>query len=183
MNELPTEHDFRKLPLRSLVAYVTRAAMRTRPRLRSPSAAPAIDEAIGCAAAFANNEMFDLEKAREVEDATVEALKIASDPKRGDRASALVANVAYAAVNAAVRAAEAALAPSPMVAAASVVTAAVTATSAARSLDTYARHGLARDFQTLANRARAPFPQPGAAVDPGHRGPLERLDRKPINAF
>jgi hypothetical protein len=185
MTELPTDDDLRRLPLRSIVAYAARAALRSRSRfsVMGPSeevsaAIEALDAAINTAAAFAGDRKFDLNAARAAEEAVVAVAVLAGDPEKGTKASALAANAAYAAVNAAIAAAEVNDAKSPANAAKAVVAAALTAAEAARAANTHARHGLIRDFEMLVKRAKAPFPQLGKPVDVEASGPLGQPTQK-----
>ncbi len=163
------------------MAYAVRAAMRVRSRYGiakaddlSRAAEKAVDAAIDVARSFAADDGFEMAAAKAAEEGVIKAVMLAGDPERGNKPSALAANAAYAAVDAALAAAETVESKSPQQTGTRVVNAARTAAEAAVAANSHARHGLARDYQTLATRARCPFPELGRAVDLGPGGPLSK---------
>lgn len=191
MVELPSADRLKQLPLRALVAYAVRCAMRVQllylkwqdgQTQSGPPAgmAEAVAEAIELASRFARQEgTYDLKRGQELEEIVIEAVMRA---KNGHRGAAFAANAAYAALNAANIATNVGEGKNRRADAEKVVLAVITAADAAAAAHEPAIQSAVDDWQTIQLMRSGQFPELGAPLDPspeGKLGPLFRKKAKP----
>ena len=156
MPALPTGNDLKRLPLRGLIAYSARSALRVQPLFwvdeehpESQECCTAVDDAIRLALDFAAGKEINPDKARGIEDAVVRAVVVACDEKWSDRQAAFSSNAAYAAINSVTTAMDSESAGSRSTEAVKAVMAAVTTVDAAVAADPAIRHAVIADFKRL----------------------------------
>lgn len=210
MSELPNELRLRRLPLRALIAYAARCAERILPhsavhgerRLNSlgrpatpVGSAPSADnsrsatDAVLLALQFASGKEVDLTAVEAAEQAVLrEMMSLLQTTSDADRKAALVANSAYAAINAvtlvmnsAAINTTAAMADAAAMNAVgqNVVLAAFTAADAATTADERVVSAAASDYEILDLMCTGAFPQLGRGVDVSAKGPLGPLFKQP----
>lgn len=191
MVELPNADRLKQLPLRALVAYAVRCAMRVqllylkwqdgKAQTGPPTGmVESVAEAIELATRFAREEgEYDLKRGQELEEIVIEAVMRA---KNGHRGAAFAANAAYAALNAANIAANVREGSNRRAEAEKVVLAVITAADAAAAAHEPAIQSAVDDWQTIQLLRSGQFPELGSPVDPspeGKLGPLLRKKPKP----
>ena len=201
MSALPTGEELKALPLRAVVAYAHRCAARAARRCLPTSAdtggmpsrfgcGEAVRRALRPAAKIAGGDSVssrELTAAEDVIVATVARLgrgddglsderssveRGKSDPE--ERAVAMTANAAYAALAAASAVADE-TAGSRAIRGHRAVLSAVTAAEAAAGACPAIRIGIRRDFGLLSRLSLGAFPDPGRGVDVSDDGPLGDL--------
>ena len=191
MVELPNAEKLKQLPLRALVAYAVRCAMRVQllylrwqdgqSQTGSQSGPPAgmteaVAEAILLATKYAAQEgEYDLRRGQEVEETVIEAVMRA---KGGHRGAAFAANAAYAALNAANLASSVGNGPTRRADAEKVVSAVITAADAAAAAHEPVIQAAVDDWHTLQLMRFGQFPEAGKPVDPRPEGKLGPLSPK-----
>ncbi len=192
MADLPNAQRLQQLPLRALVAYAVRNAMRVQLlylkwRDDQAQAGPqqgmveAVAEAIALASRFASQEAeYDLKRGQELEETVIEAVMRASQSKGGHRGAAFAANAAYAALNAANVAAGVSQASNRREEGQKVVLAAITAADAASAAHEPVIQSAIDDWHTMNLMRFGQFPELGRPVDPSPEGKLGPLfNQKP----
>jgi hypothetical protein len=187
MVELPNAERLKQLPLRALVAYAVRCAMRVQQLYlkfqdgQSQSGPPAgmmeaVADAISLATKFASQEAgYDLNRGQELEETVIEAVMRA---KGGHRGAAFAANAAYAALNAANLACRAGQGNNRRAEAEKVVMAVITAADAAAAAHEPVIQSAVDDWHSLQLMRLGEFPEAGRPVDPGPLGKLGPLSSK-----
>lgn len=193
MVELPNAEKLKQLPLRALVAYAVRCAMRVQQlylkwqdggSTSGPPAgmAQAVAEAIELATKYAADEGgYDLKRGQALEETVIEAVMRA---KGGHRGAAFAANAAYAALNASNLASVVSNGPNRRADAEKVVSAVITAADAAAAAHEPVIESALDDWHTLQLMRFGQFPEAGKAVDPrpeGKLGPLSNKKQQPAN--
>jgi hypothetical protein len=187
MVELPNAEKLKQLPLRALVAYAVRCAMRVQllylkwqdgPAQSGPPAGmvEAVAEAIDLATRYAAQEGdYDLKRAQALEETVIEAVMRA---KGGHRGAAFAANAAYAALNAANLASCVSNGPNRRADAEKVVSAVITAADAAAAAHDGVIQAALDDWHALGLMRSGQFPEAGKPVDPRPEGKLGPLSNK-----
>ena len=187
MIELPNAEKLKQLPLRALVAYAVRCAMRVQllflkwQDTGSQSGPPAgmteaVAEAITLATKFAADDGdYDLKRGQALEETVIEAVMRA---KGGHRGAAFAANAAYAALNAANLAYAANKSGSRRADAEKVVQAATTAADAAAAAHEPVIQSAVDDWHALQLMRLGQFPEAGKGIDPRPEGKLGPLSNK-----
>ncbi len=188
MVELPNAERLKQLPLRALVAYAVRCAMRVQllflkwqdnqQGADGPPAgmAEAVEEAIKLATRFAADEgEYDVNRGQELEETVIEAVMRA---KGGHRGAAFAANAAYAALNAANLASGVGSGINRRSQAEKVVLAVITAADAAAAAHEPVIQAALDDWHTMQLMRFGQFPELGSAVDPRPHGKLGPLSSK-----
>lgn len=187
MVELPNNEKLKQLPLRALVAYAVRCAMRVQLLYlkwqdgQSQSGPPAgmaeaVAEAIELATKYAADEgQYDLKRGQALEETVIEAVMRA---KGGHRGAAFAANAAYAALNAANLASSVSNGPNRRADAEKVVLAVITAADAAAAAHEPVIQAALDDWHTLQLMRFGQFPEAGKPVDPRPEGKLGPLSNK-----
>lgn len=187
MVELPNAERLRQLPLRALVAYAVRCAMRVQLLYlkwqddQSHTGPPAgmseaVAEAIALATRFASEEGdYDLKRGQKLEETVIEAVMRA---KGGHRGAAFAANAAYAALNAANLASSAGQGGNRRADAEKVVLAVTTAADAAAAAHEPVIQSAVDDWHALQLLRAGQFPELGKPVDPRPEGKLGPLSNK-----
>jgi len=192
MVDLPNADRLKQLPLRALVAYAVRCAMRVQ-RLylkwqdgEAKNGPPtgmveSVAEAIELASRFASQEDgYDLKRGQELEEIVIEAVMRA---KNGHRGAAFAANAAYAALNAANIASTAdGKGSNRRAEAEKVVLAVITAADAAAAAHEPVIQSAVDDWHALQLMRIGEYPDAGRPVDPrpeGKLGPLFNKKPKP----
>jgi hypothetical protein len=187
MVELPNAERLKQLPLRSLVAYAVRCAMRVQllylkwqegsPQSGPPAGmAEAVAEAIELATKYAAQEGgYDLKRGQALEETVIEAVMRA---KGGHRGAAFAANAAYAALNAANLASSVSNGPNRRADAEKVVLATITAADAAAAAHEPVIQAALDDWHSLQLMRLGQFPEAGKPIDPRPEGKLGPLSNK-----
>ncbi len=188
MVELPNADRLKQLPLRAVVAYAVRCAMRVQllflkwqdnqQGAEGPPAgmAEAVEEAIKLATRFAADEgEYDLKRGQELEETVIEAVMRA---KGGHRGAAFAANAAYAALNAANLAFSVGSGINRRAQAEKVVLAVITAADAAAAAHEPVIQAALDDWHTMQLMRFGQFPDLGSPVDPRPHGKLGPLTTK-----
>jgi hypothetical protein len=187
MVELPNAERLRQLPLRALVAYAVRCAMRVQllylkwqddQTQSGPPAgmAEAVAEAIALATKFASQEGdYDLKRGQKLEETVIEAVMRA---KGGHRGAAFAANAAYAALNAANLASSVGQGSNRRAEAEKVVLAVTTAADAAAAAHEPIIPSAIDDWHALQLMRIGQFPELGQPLDPRPEGKLGPLSNK-----
>jgi|GEM_PF-2220424 hypothetical protein len=180
MPVLPTGNDLKRLPLRGLIAYSARSALRVQPLFwvdeehpEAQECCAAVDNAIRMALDFADGKEIAPDKAADIEDAAARAVVVACDEKSSDRRAAFSSNAAYAAINAVTAAIASRSAGSRRSNdAMRAVMASVTTVDSAVAADPAIRHAVISDFKRLSRMSLGSFPNFGKPVGPTGKGVL-----------
>ncbi len=188
MVELPNGERLKQLPLRALVAYAVRCALRVQLLYlkwqdgKADSGPPAsmteaVAEAIALATKFAAEDgEYDLKRGQELEETVIEAVMRAKGSHRG---AAFAANAAYAALNAANLAfCAGTTGGNRRSGAEKVVLAVITAADAAAAAHQPAIESAIEDWHSLQLMRLGQYPEFGRPVDPRPEGKLGPLSQK-----
>ena len=188
MVELPNADRLKQLPLRALVAYSVRCAMRVQMLFlkfqdgqagEGPPAgmAESVAEAIELACRFAADEgKYDAKRGQKLEEIVIEAVMRA---KNGHRGAAFAANAAYAALNAAnIAYASDAKGASRRTEAEKVVQAVITAADAAAAAHEPVIQSAVDDWHAIQLMRIGEFPELGRPLNPRPEGKLGPLFNK-----
>lgn len=179
---LPKAEELEQLPLRAIVALAFRAAVRVQPMFQIPEEYPGAEDAMEVvqsalrqAYSFARGLRVESDKVAAIEAATGAAIMTANKAMPEMPAIAMVANAAYAAVNATNYAFQSLNDPDPLPGARRVIEAALSTLESARSADPEIRPCLAADWIRVAQLGLTGFPEFGDAIDPTDAGPFGPL--------
>lgn len=188
MVELPNVEKLKQLPLRALVAYAVRCAMRVqmlylkfqddKPGGGPPAGmAESVAEAIELACRFASDEgEYDAKRGQKLEEIVIEAVMRA---KNGHRGAAFAANAAYAALNAAnIAYASDEKGANRRAEAEKVVQAVTTAADAAAAAHEPAIQSALEDWHAIQLMRLGEFPELGSPLNPHPEGKLGPLFNK-----
>ena len=173
MAKLPSAEQLKQIPLYAIVAYTVRCAMRVQSLYTiseehpdSKSCTEAIQNAIRISVEFASGKEINPDEAADAEEAVIQAVVIASEGDAANKLSALSANAAYAAINAANTALASQNAASRATEANKTVLAAVTAADAASAAEGSIKNSVDRDWQRLHRLRLGGYPELGKPVNP-----------------
>ncbi|MBW3539359.1 MAG: hypothetical protein KY476_03745 [Planctomycetes bacterium] len=182
--ELPTLDELPLVPLRGLLAYVSRCVKRVEGRfsvdLDHPDAdrcLKGVEAAIRIAMDYAAGVRLERRRIEEAEADACQAVVVASEAAAWNQKAAFAANAAYAAVHAVHLALDAEDSEHPRVLAEQVLEAAATAVDAAVAADPTTGPSAAEDFKQLRRLELGRYPEPGQAIEPRAHGPLGPLFR------
>lgn len=182
MSLVPSLEDLQEAPLRTLIGYAARCAQRVQPMFlaesehaKAKSSIKSVQKAIDTAMKFAANEKLTASAVSKAEDQVTQAIEIASENGKKDKASILAGNAAYAAVNATHLAILSIDADDPEAEALQAVKAVRVAAESAAAADSSAAHAAGMDWVMLSRMDLGQFPMFGEPIDASGEGPLGPL--------
>lgn len=182
MGNLSQEDELQRLPLRALVAFISRCARRVQDLYVLEDDHPtkqmctmAIDAAIRVAEEFAMGGAVDANRADIAESDVMEAVAAARESDGADPGAVYAADAAYAAVSATQKAFEAIQTPASGEAIWSAIEVAGASAIAGATDETSTAKALAIDLENLTSLNLGVFPDLGETIDPMEDGPLGSL--------
>lgn len=182
MSLLPTKDDLKNVPLRALVGYAARCALRVESMFladsknpNAPSSRKSVETAIQTALDFAAGNRVTEDAVSKLEDQVAAALEIATDNGEADKASVLAGNATYAAINAAHLAIQSVDSDDPTENAEALLDAVTVGIESAASADVSVAQSAGMDWVLLSRQSLGEFPLLGEPINVREDGPLGPL--------